>query len=989
MASWDGIAVELLRKATRVDADVQFRSFTLQQQCEKLRTICQYFRNQELTLVKEKTAQQVETNAVEQSIQEAIQRARKVRAEMAAGRNEGEASGEEEEDELEKETQLDAEEQKLQDILTAKKMLRLLNSEAKALMERAPHSPPKLSLAAATHRDAMLSRIRRKKPQTSVGVVDNAILLSAARKTQTQLHDDTELWEKLQAAWVARVFTASEKVRAEPLPDAYSTTVREIVLTELSNAVLWSFKTHFTENLELDPLEMQSVMGLVRLSQAQMQRSSPMNKKRSLEDLQHALREEAEWKDSNRFAQFVANVVGGIVVVLGLGSYLLNLVLVKLADAPAHLDEYVSYCQGVVEALMNEALVEFWTVVQSLRNSKHHDFSDPQVVARPLAVALFIGAALLLARKYKWVGWFCGLQLVVILQWVIALYQMARIVVSLTFYVTVKVLKQVLWIVRTVYASMFLVRDKQAEALRRLMKTTKSYREWKQMAQYLDVLEGKNNWKTTLSPEDTEHCDFVQMRRNVETLTRALDAGENMNVDELRYIVASVVMRDELGVDSPSLHLECNSGTKTAITKYNVLVIRALDTLADLSDDKFPHAEKVRFFRRIKQSFGSTALCLSGGGAIAMYHMGVMRALLEADVLPNVISGSSGGSITAAFAACRTNEELLNDVFVNDISTRYFSLNIRWFPPLLEQLAHCVKTGFLVASSEFEHTTEHYYSEPMNAEEKTMYYTFQDAFMKTGRHVCITVSASDITGHKGPKKLLLSHINTPHVLLWSAVAVSCSLPGIMKGKQLMARDFQGNIVPYASLNKEWVDGSIQHDLPMETMASGFDVTNFIVSQVNPHVVPFVGDEVDKPNFRKSLFHKLESVIAGDVRHRLKMLAFLGLFPKIYGHQFSSYFKQNFSGNVTIIPDFRFLESIGIKAILNPTVQDMTQYIEGGQRAVWPKLAYIRHLCSIEKCLDHHLEQMLGTSAYSYTNWLHPGPTTKGGDATKTNKTKPT
>ncbi|KAF4322809.1 hypothetical protein BBI17_003852 [Phytophthora kernoviae] len=689
-----------------------------------------------------------------------------------------------------------------------------------------------------------------------------------------------------------------------------------------------------------------------------MQRSSPMNKKRSLEDLQHALREEAEWKDSNRFAQFVANVVGGIVVVLGLGSYLLNLVLVKLADAPAHLDEYVSYCQGVVEALMNEALVEFWTVVQSLRNSKHHDFSDPQVVARPLAVALFIGAALLLARKYKWVGWFCGLQLVVILQWVIALYQMARIVVSLTFYVTVKVLKQVLWIVRTVYASMFLVRDKQAEALRRLMKTTKSYREWKQMAQYLDVLEGKNNWKTTLSPEDTEHCDFVQMRRNVETLTRALDAGENMNVDELRYIVASVVMRDELGVDSPSLHLECNSGTKTAITKYNVLVIRALDTLADLSDDKFPHAEKVRFFRRIKQSFGSTALCLSGGGAIAMYHMGVMRALLEADVLPNVISGSSGGSITAAFAACRTNEELLNDVFVNDISTRYFSLNIRWFPPLLEQLAHCVKTGFLVASSEFEHTTEHYYSEPMNAEEKTMYYTFQDAFMKTGRHVCITVSASDITGHKGPKKLLLSHINTPHVLLWSAVAVSCSLPGIMKGKQLMARDFQGNIVPYASLNKEWVDGSIQHDLPMETMASGFDVTNFIVSQVNPHVVPFVGDEVDKPNFRKSLFHKLESVIAGDVRHRLKMLAFLGLFPKIYGHQFSSYFKQNFSGNVTIIPDFRFLESIGIKAILNPTVQDMTQYIEGGQRAVWPKLAYIRHLCSIEKCLDHHLEQML-------------------------------
>ncbi|KAE8888864.1 hypothetical protein PF005_g19307 [Phytophthora fragariae] len=716
-----------------------------------------------------------------------------------------------------------------------------------------------------------------------------------------------------------------------------------------------------------------------------MQRSSPMSKKRSLEDLQRALREEAEWKDSNRFAQFVANVVGGIVVVLGLGSYLAEALLARLADAPAHIDEYVQHCRGVVVALGDEALAEFWMVVQGLRHTKLEDLSDPQVVARPLAVAAIIGTAILLVRKYKWVGWFCGLQVVIILQWIVALYQMACIVLSLSLYVTVKVVKQVLLAVRSVYVGLFRVRDKQAERLRRLMKTTKSYREWKQMAQYLDVLEGKDNWKTTIRAEDTEHCDFEQMRRNVDTLTRALDAGDSVNVDELRYIVASVVMRDELGVDSPSLHLECNSGTKTAITKYNALVIRALDTLAGISDDKFPHAEKVRLFRRMKQSFGSTALCLSGGGSIAMYHMGVIRALLDANVLPNVISGSSGGSITAAFTACRTNEELLNDIFVSDISTRYFPFGIRWFPPLLEQLTHCVKTGFLVASSEFERTTEHYYSEPMDAEEKTMYYTFQDAFLKTGRHVCITVSASDITGHKGPKKLLLSHINTPHVLLWSAVAVSCSLPGIMKGKQLMARDFQGNIVPYASLNKEWVDGSIQHDLPMETMASGFDVTNFIVSQVNPHVVPFVSDEIDKPSNSKSIFYKLESVIAGDVRHRLKMLAFLGLFPKIYGHQFSSYFKQNFSGNVTIIPDFRFLESIGIKAILNPTVQDMTHYIESGQRAVWPKLAYIRHLCSIEKCLDHHLEEMLGASAYSYKNWLHPSATTEAKEEKKTTK----
>ncbi|KAK1948549.1 hypothetical protein P3T76_000838 [Phytophthora citrophthora] len=218
-----------------------------------------------------------------------------------------------------------------------------------------------------------------------------------------------------------------------------------------------------------------------------------MHKKRSLEDLQRALREEAEWKDSNRFAQFVANVVGGLVVVLGLGSYLAEALAAQLTDAPAHFDAGLQYCRDTAMIFGREALAEFWMVVEGLHHMKMEDLSDPQVVARPLAVVAIILTAVLLVRKYKWVGWFCGLQVVIILQWVVALYQMARIVLSLSMYVTVKVIKQILLTVRSLYVGLFRVRDKQAERLRRLMKTTKSYREWKQMAKYLDVLEGKDN----------------------------------------------------------------------------------------------------------------------------------------------------------------------------------------------------------------------------------------------------------------------------------------------------------------------------------------------------------------------------------------------------------------------------------------------------------------------------------------------------------------
>ncbi|KAF4323229.1 hypothetical protein BBO99_00003051 [Phytophthora kernoviae] len=691
------------------------------------------------------------------------------------------------------------------------------------------------------------------------------------------------------------------------------------------------------------------------------------------------LQPKATWKDSERVAQFIANVTSAVLVVAIASYYLVPLATLAMDQTPRLATQVLN---RVVWTTGNASVVftDGWTALQKLEVTPsssfvsilQHIYASPQVTT---ALTLTI-VCLVLLRKFKVIGWFLYLQVGVTLQWVIALYQLVRIVFSMTCYVTVKFMKVILALIRRGYSSVFGARNRQVVALKQLMKTAPTHAVWAEMAEYLDSLEGKDHWKTRILEEDLEYCDFSQVRKNLTALKRAMD-GKKPNLRELRYMMAACVMRNELGVDSPSLHLECKSGTKTILNQYNAAVVRALEMLGNANEKDFPRIEKIEFFKHMKQSFGATALCLSGGGSIAMYHKGIIKGLMEADLMPNIVSGSSGGAIIAAMIACKTNKELLNDIIQDDVSTRFIPFGIRWFPPLLKQLAHCVKTGFLVECSTFERTTQHYYGEPLNSVKKTMYYTFQDAYLKTGRHVCITVSASDVnSAHKGPKKLLLDHVNSPHVLLWSAVACSCSLPGIMKSKQLMARNFEGNVVPYNSLGKEWCDGSIQHDLPMETMASCFNVTNFIVSQVNPHVVPFVGDEINQPGFSKSIFHMLESVIAADVRHRLKMLAFLGLFPKIYGHQFSAYFRQNFSGNVTLVPEFSFQEAIGIKAIQNPTKQDMHNYIEGGERTAWPKLAYIRHLCTIEKCLDRQLERLLGPSVVPYSNWLYPKNTEK-------------
>ena len=39
------------------------------------------------------------------------------------------------------------------------------------------------------------------------------------------------------------------------------------------------------------------------------------------------------------------------------------------------------------------------------------------------------------------------------------------------------------------------------------------------------------------------------------------------------------------------------------------------------------------------------------------------------------------------------------------------------------------------------------------------------------------------------------------------------------------------------------DGSMQNDIPLRELASQFHATHFIVSQVNPHLLPFLNDPV--------------------------------------------------------------------------------------------------------------------------------------------------
>lgn len=45
---------------------------------------------------------------------------------------------------------------------------------------------------------------------------------------------------------------------------------------------------------------------------------------------------------------------------------------------------------------------------------------------------------------------------------------------------------------------------------------------------------------------------------------------------------------------------------------------------------------KLQFLAKERRSLGQTALCLSGGGSICMYHMGTIKALIEAGIFKSI-----------------------------------------------------------------------------------------------------------------------------------------------------------------------------------------------------------------------------------------------------------------------------------------------------------------------------------------------------------------
>lgn len=461
--------------------------------------------------------------------------------------------------------------------------------------------------------------------------------------------------------------------------------------------------------------------------------------------------------------------------------------------------------------------------------------------------------------------------------------------------------------------------------LKKLMDNAKSYADYKDAAKAHDELSGAEEWKAT---EVCKDYDYQAIRSRLERMRQARSSSDTAG---LIYILHEGLHGNLGNIAAPALNRHAKLGTKHLIEEYIAEVCEALDFIYQAEDITF--YEKLSFFDETSHAFGRSCIMLSGGAGLGFFHAGVIKALVEHDVLPDVISGTSAGSIVAGLVATRTNAELL-EMLTPDIIYEGFKKWLKW-------------QGFgkesLFDSTSFENTLIELFDLT----------TFEEAYKKTGRHVTITVSPADL--HQFSR--LLNSKTSPNAIITQAVRASCALPLVFSAVQLRAKNQDGEIVPYIP-NRRFADGSIMADLPFARLARLYGVNHSIVSQTNPLSTPFQARDkrhasgfVERSLRYAAKIAKINSVYAFDILEG----AISHKPTKLGIHKVRSIVDQQYMGDINILPTE--IASKFTKLIVNPSLESLTDIVENGERATWPQLDLIKRNTIISKTLHKHLKNL--------------------------------
>lgn len=471
--------------------------------------------------------------------------------------------------------------------------------------------------------------------------------------------------------------------------------------------------------------------------------------------------------------------------------------------------------------------------------------------------------------------------------------------------------------------------DRISRECEQAMRHALDYRTWRDAAAELDRREGRDDWK---EDETSQDYDWRLVRSRLKHLRQMRGARD---VRQLVHHLRQGLHWNLANIGNPGLYSYSRVGTKHLIHDYVAEVTGVLEYLADNEFEDFPYHEKLKFFHEVALSYGRSALLLSGGATLGLFHVGVVKALYLEDAMPLVLSGSSAGSVVAAAVGTRRPtevEELL------DPETSYY----RFWRAL--GLAQMLKRRTIMDPVQARRA--------INKNVRDL--TFEEAFEVSGRAVNITVSPA---GSNQPPRLL-NYLTFPYLFVREAVQASCSVPLLFPPVMLMTRDEHGEHQPFLPLLK-WNDGSLKSDLPTLRLRRLHNVNHFIVSQTNPHVLPFLGKQDPSERLgvvggvREYAFSSALTQARGLVNLARAVTPLPGIQRKLEG--LSSILDQDYRGNVTIVPQQSLWRYMKVTA--NPKIEDVKRFILEGERATWTKMSQVRNQILISQTLDRCLQRL--------------------------------
>lgn len=457
------------------------------------------------------------------------------------------------------------------------------------------------------------------------------------------------------------------------------------------------------------------------------------------------------------------------------------------------------------------------------------------------------------------------------------------------------------------------------------MDAATTFDEWCSAATTHDALSGATSWRD----EDESVCfDAASLRESMRAMASAREAGDGLR---LASVLTADLYRHLNDFSATELYERAFTGTKRIVERYLDECEASLRWLAAWEAPALGFAEKRRRFDTAYKVFGRSALLLSGGATWGFHHLGVVKALFEAGLLPEIISGASTGAMIAAGVCARSDDEL-RELFAHPRSMRLDGL-----VPVAR--AQALRTGAWLDPEKLYEVLLHNCGP----------WTFAEAFARSGR--ALNISVSPTRARQKPR--LLTHLTAPDVLIARAAVASSALPGLFPPVVLHERGADGRVVDHVPAER-WVDGSLHGDLPKQRLSRLHNVNHFIVSQTNPLVLPFVPR---KRGVGAAVAELVGATVRGQGGYAADLARRAGPSGPLgqIADQAYALVHQDFGGDIDIHP--RVTWASYRKVVSNPTPDDLDRFIFEGQRAVWPQLAKIRNQTRLARTFRACLEEL--------------------------------